>query len=224
MGDKHSSMPILLHQHIDPEGELGIWQITEEEAWFRDRLFLYPPELRQLAGIKGRKRVEWLGVRHLVHHMSGREERGAFIKDEHGKPHLEHSEWHISISHSGELAAAIAGPKSVGIDIQRLVGKIERIAHRFMRPEELACLDEEQRLEHIHLFWGAKEALYKAYGRRQLHFSDNILIHPFELDWEKGTFTGEVINEDYHLTYELHYRMIASFVLVYAIEQEDNQL
>jgi phosphopantetheinyl transferase len=210
---------ILLHQHIEPEGELGIWEITESEAWFRDRLYLYPPELRQLGRIKGRKRVEWLGVRHLVHHMSGREERGAFVKDEHGKPHLEHSYWQISISHSSNLAAAIAGPTSVGIDIQRLVGKIERIAHRFMRPEELESLSREQRLEHIHLYWGAKEALYKAYGRRQLHFKDHILIEPFQLDWDKGTFKGEVIKDDHYSSYLLHYRMISSFVLVYAIEQ-----
>lgn len=211
-------MPIHLHQHIEPEGELGIWQITESEAWFRDNLYLYPAELRQLAGIKGRRRVEWLAVRHLVHHMSGREERGAFVKDEHGKPHLENSHWQISISHSGELAAAIAGPTSVGVDIQRLVGNIERTAHRFMRDDEMACLDQDQRLEHIHLFWGAKECLYKAYGRRQLHFKDNLIIHPFVLNWDEGTFTGEVIKDGHHLCYRLHYRMIASFVLVYAVE------
>ncbi|MEZ4994339.1 MAG: 4'-phosphopantetheinyl transferase superfamily protein [Saprospiraceae bacterium] len=216
-------MPILIHQHLEPEGELGIWQITETEAWFRDRLYLYPPELRQLGGIKGRRRVEWLGVRHLVHHMSGREQRGAFVKDEYGKPHLEHSLWQISISHSGELAAAIAAPTSVGIDIQRLVGKIGRIAHRFMRPEEMECLSQYERIEHIHLFWGAKEALYKAYGRRQLHFQDNILIQPFELDWSKGVFYGEVIKDDHYSRYELRYRMIGPFVLVYAIEQTNAQ-
>lgn len=212
-------MPILIHEHLEPEGELGIWQITESEAWFRDRLYLYPPELRQLGKIKGRRRVEWLSVRHLVHHMSGREERGAFVKDEFGKPHLEHSLWQISVSHSGELAAAIAGPHLVGIDIQRVVQNIERTSHRFMRPEELECISTVQPTEHIHVFWGAKESLYKAYGRRQLHFKDNLIIHPFELDWDKGIFYGEVIKDDHHSYYTLHYRMVGSFVLVYGLEE-----
>lgn len=211
-------MPLLLHEHIVPEGELGVWHITETEAWFRDRLYLYPAELRQLSRIKGRRRAHWLGVRHLVHHMSGREQRGAFIKDEFGKPHLEHADWYISISHSGDLAAAIAAPMTVGIDIQRLVGKIERIAHRFMRPEERESLSPQQRLEHIHLYWGAKEALYKAYGRRQLDFLENIIIQPFELDWEHGYFFGEVCKDDYRSIYQLRYRMIEGCVLVYALE------
>ena len=117
------------------------------------------------------------------------------------------------------MAAAIAGPGLVGIDIQHIVSKIERIAHKYMRPEETQSLRPETRLEHLHIYWGAKEALYKAYGRRQLDFKANILVDPFELEFEKGIFYGKVIKDDYQAFFKLHYEMFNNHVLVYGIEK-----
>ena len=211
-------MPLIFHRTIDPEGEYGLWGVEETEPWFLERLALAVPEAAQFAGLKGRRRVEWLAARQLVHHMSGREKRGAFTKDEHGKPHLEHSPWHISISHSHHLAAAIAGPRPVGIDIQYIVGKIGRIAHRFMRPEELACLDQERRLEHMHVFWGAKEALYKAYGRRRLDFCSQILVDPFLFDPVRGHTGGHILQGDFRADYSVHYEQLEQYMLVWVVE------
>ncbi len=212
-------MPLFLQEQLKPEGELGLWRIEEPEAWFLRRLDLAPEESEQFSRIKGRRRVEWLAVRQLVHTMSGRESRGAFLKDEHGKPHLEGSPFEISISHSWNMAAAIAAPYSVGIDIQVLVPRIERLAHRYMRPEEIASLQGGNRIEQLHIYWGAKEALYKAYGRRALDFSTHIHVHPFIYRPEGGLFTGEVQKEEFHRFYELHYQMEGNYMLVYGLEQ-----
>ena len=78
-------MPLLIHKHLGTGLEIGIWQIAELEPWFMERLKLYPEEEKQLAQIKGRRRVEWLASRQLVHQMSGLKERSAFLKDEFGK-------------------------------------------------------------------------------------------------------------------------------------------
>ncbi len=215
-------MSLFLHQFIKPEGELGLWRITETEEWFRDRLLLYPAELRQLSNIKGRKRREWLAVRQLVHYMSGREQRGAFVKDEYGKPHLEGSDWQISISHSHQLAAAIAAPMTVGIDIQFLVAKIGRLAHKYMRPDELESLQSKTEIEHMHVYWGAKEALYKAYGRRELDFKTHIHVHPFEFNLENGTCQGQINKDEWVKDYDIHYRMVErEYMLVYVLERPD---
>ena len=88
----------------------------------------------------------------------------------------ENSLYEISISHSRELTSVMASPRLVGVDIQKLVGKIDRIASKFMTGVEMECLDEKYRLEHLHVFWGAKEALYKAYGRKQLDFRQHIFV------------------------------------------------
>ncbi|NRB50107.1 MAG: 4'-phosphopantetheinyl transferase superfamily protein [Saprospiraceae bacterium] len=211
-------MPLYLHEHLEPSGELGLWNIEEEEEWFLHKLLLSPMELRQLSRMKGRRRTEWLAVRQLVHTMSGREKRGAFVKDEFGKPHLENSNYHISISHSETLAAAIAGPVPVGIDIQKIVPKITRIAHKFLREEERAIIAPHNLIEHMHFYWGAKEALYKTYGRRELDFREHIFIEPFHLDAPEGEMRGRVTKGSFSANYQLKYRSLDGFVLVYAWE------
>lgn len=211
-------MPLFLHEDLEFGGELGLWQIDESENWFLSKVGLNEAEQAQFDQINGRKRIEWLSVRYLVHLMSGREKRGSFLKDEHGKPHLEASPFQISISHSHDFSAAIAAPKSVGIDIQFLVAKIERLAHKYMRSVEIESLEDESKVEHLHVYWGAKEALYKAYGRRQLDFCSHILIDPFPYNSEGGTFTGQVIKEGFGARYKLWYRLIGKYMLVYAVE------
>lgn len=209
-------MPLFLQKELQPQGKIGIWKITESEAYFQSKLELYPSEIDQLILLKGRRRLEWLASRYLLHLMSERETRGAVVKDEFGKPHLEHSAWHISMSHSHEMAAVIAAPILVGIDIQYLVPKIEVLASKFMRTEELASLHPESRMAHLHVYWGAKECLYKIYGRRELDFRSHILIHPFQLDFEKGLCTGDIVKEDIQLSCQIHYEPFGEFMLVWA--------
>ncbi len=211
-------MPLLFHRYLQPEGELGLWRIEETEDFFLDRLDLSSVEEAYIEKMKGHRKLEWLAGRWLLHQMSGRSFRGACLKDEFGKPHLEGSLFDISISHSREMASVMAAPRSVGVDIQKLVGKIERLAHKYMRPEELASLQAATRLEHLHVYWGAKECLYKAYGRRQLDFREHLKIDPFDYDLSKGTFTGRVEKGEYLSFFELYYERIEDFILVYALE------
>ena len=215
-------MPLLRHDKLsESAAELGIWNITEPELWFMEQLLLYPPELRQLGDIRGRRRVEWLAVRQLVHQMSGRDKRGAFVKDEYGKPHLDQSDWHISISHSHELAAAIASPHLCGIDIQFIVPKITRLAHKFLCPPEAASIRSETELDQLHFYWGAKEALYKAHGRRQLDFKDHIKVQPFLYSKPQGETIGEVLKDGEHLRFRIFYeRSEEGYMLVWAVSQD----
>lgn len=210
-------MPLKLYNKIAPEGEIGIWTIKESEEFFLSKLDLRKDELDRFSKMKGRRRVEWLGVRYLLHYMSGRKKRGAILKDEFGKPHLEGTKWHISISHTDGKAAAIASPKLVGIDIQKFVSRIDRIAHKFMRPVEFDCLNEEKRLEQLHLFWGAKEALYKAYGRKELDFKDHIFVEPFQYKKDKGQTRGRVVKGEFDETFTIYYDRLENFFLVWVI-------
>jgi phosphopantetheinyl transferase len=212
-------MPILKHKNLEPAGELGLWSIEEEEDWFLDHLALSEKEAAQLEQIKGHRRIEWLSARMLIHHMSGREQRGFFYKDEFGKPHLEASQFHISISHSRKIAAAIAAPHSVGIDIQQFVPKIDRLTHKFLNEEEIQNLDTKHRLWHLHVYWGAKEALYKAYGRRQLNFCEHILIDAFSFQAQGGIFQGRIQKNGQKQLFQLAYEFIENYALVYAVRK-----
>lgn len=212
-------MPLIEHRTLPTEGEIGLWQITEPEEWFQQQLSLKEEEEVQLAKIKGFRRVEWLAARQLVHEMSGRDKRGIFIKDKFGKPHLENAEWYISISHSNHLSAAIAGPNPVGIDIQKLVAKITRIIPRFMSDIEQESLQTESLIQHAHVYWGAKEALYKAYGRKELDLCRHIRVAPFTWQGPKGKAQALVEKEDYYQEFTVHYELrYTDFMLVWCEE------
>jgi len=212
-------MPIIYHKNLPKGGELGVWRIDESEEYFQGRLELFPSEVRQLSKIKGRLRLEWLASRWLLHTMSGRELRGACLKDEYGKPYLTDSDFEISISHSREVVAVMAAPYNIGVDIQKEVQKIERIEKKFVRPVEKNSLQAETRIPHLHVYWGAKEALYKAYGRKSLGFVRHIHVNPFEYNLAVGYTTAAIHKDEYHGYFELFYEKVAGFYLVYVIEQ-----
>ncbi|MBR9920747.1 MAG: 4'-phosphopantetheinyl transferase superfamily protein [Bacteroidetes bacterium] len=212
-------MPIVFHKHIRPEGEVGIWKITESETFFRNKLELSPEEEAQIEGMIGKRKIEWLAGRKLLHVLSGRETRGKILKDEFGKPHLENSDYQISISHSHELVAVSAAPEPIGVDVQYLVEKIGRIAHKFVRPEEMEAIDPITRLEHLHVIWGAKECLYKAYGRKKLDFREHLITDPFKYRPEGGILGGWTIKQSHQAYFEIHYEKHEDYMLVYAIER-----
>lgn len=211
-------MPMEFQQVLPSKIELGLWSVVEPEEWFLEQMNLSDKEDAFIAKIKGHRRLEWLAGRWAMHVLSGREKRGACLKDEFGKPFLENSEYDISISHSRDYIAVMAGPKTVGVDIQKMVSKITRLAPKFLRDIEMENLSEKA-FEEMHVYWGAKECLYKAYGRRQLDFRQHIAVEPFEFSAEGGELIGQVKKDDFDKKYDLKYRMIKDFILVYGMEQ-----
>lgn len=212
-------MALWHEKKLENDIHLGIWKIEEDEAFFLNRLTLAAPEMAEFSRIKGRRRLEWLASRYLVHWMLSDEpewDRIPLHKDDCGKPHLHGSPLHLSFSHSHEFVAVILATRSVGIDIQFFVPRIDRIAHKFMRPEELASLQDESRLAHLHFFWNAKEALFKAYGRKQLDWKMNILVEPFE--YQDFTLTkGLVTKDDFHQAYRLYFEKHDAYFLGYCL-------
>src|SRR5690606_19492789 len=88
-------MPLKLHYQDQDTNEYAIWQATEPAMYFRNQLQLHPAETEQLQSLNDRKQYEWLASRHLLHILSGRDIRGACLKDEFGKPYLQDSTHHI---------------------------------------------------------------------------------------------------------------------------------
>jgi len=86
-----------------------------------------------------------------------------------------------------------------------------------MNPKELNSLRENNHIEQLYVYWGAKEALYKLYGKRALHFKENLLIEPFEYKG-KGVINGCISIGKMKETYSLHYEKISDYMLVYVLE------
>lgn len=213
-------MAVILHEHLHEPGEWGLWHIIESEEWLMDNVALFPAEINHLMAIKGEgRRREFLAARMLLHYMSGRDNRGELIKDDTGKPHLRDSLFHVSISHTVNYAAAIAHPNPCGVDVQRIVPRIRRMAHKFVGAAEQAQLIPEHELLQLHLIWSAKEAMYKAFGRRELDFCRNLFVDFAGYSPDKMTATAFLQKDEIEMVFDLDFRRYEDFVLVACVEQ-----
>ena len=219
-------MPLWEERKLPDGSELGIWKIEEPEEFFLDRLTLAKVEEEELGRLRGQgRRLEWLASRYLVHDLLSDEpewDRIPLVKDEHGKPHLHGSPKHLSFSHSHQWVAVLLSEAPVGIDIQVFVAKIDRLSGKFLRPEELASLRPASRLEHLHFYWGAKEALYKSYGRRELDWREHLIVQPF--DFQKNTSSkGEICKGDFCETHSLFFEQHEAFFLVFSLQAANSR-
>lgn len=208
-------MPLL--KRIKTEtGEWGVWEINEEESWFLDNLVLYPSEKNELEKIKGKRRTEWLAARYLVHLLSDHSIREECLKDEFGKPYLQRESSYISMSHSHDRVAVILDQeKNVGIDIQKRVNKITRIKDKFVAEDEWRFLtDQWNELDFLHVIWGIKESLYKAFGRREIDFRKHLIIK----DLSTTASMAAVQKDDFISNYQAYHEIKEDYVLVYLIE------
>ena len=212
-------MPLIFHTDIQPQGQYGIWQTKESDEFFLSELDLYPEEIIELQELKSRKKSEWLSSRYLLHHLSGRILRGACLKDKFGKPYLAGSDHFISMSHTLDFTAVIAALNPVGIDIQYMVEKIQRISNKFVGDDEFLFIPEVDRNLYFHAIWGAKESMYKAYGKKELDFKNHMTVSPFVFDPDGFYFDGEIKKNDFIRKYRLFCSQTANIILVYASEQ-----
>ncbi len=213
-------MPFVLKKNYSTQTLVGVWQIEETEFFFQSALLLSNEEQLEIALRTPQKRVEWLATRYLLHLLLGTTERQACAKDEFGKPYLKNNpSLFISLSHSQDKVAVVVSTQCVGIDIQYFTPKIERIAPKFMRQEELKSLLPSTQTTHLLTYWGAKEALYKVYGKKELDFKKHILVAPFAFDLSLGQTKGIVSKFPFYQTYTIDYRLVEGFVLVVAVAE-----
>src|SRR5476651_390660 len=174
-------MAIAFRLQVDEDTEFALWKIEEEAESLYNQLQLNDAEKAYVESIgNGKRHLHWLGTRVLLRTMLNTSEYIDCQVDEHGKPYLVNVPYHISLSHSFDYAAVmISKTNPVGIDIEQVKEKVERIAHKFMRPEELAFISEQKKIEQLYVCWCAKEAVYKCYGQREVSFADNISLEPF---------------------------------------------
>ncbi len=204
----------LIKKEIFPNGTiLGIWRIEETVTYLLNIMDITAVSLVKIGKMNSHRKTEWLAARHLLQQLLG--ENVFCYSDKFGKPILKNSSQHISISHSRGLVTVIISDYSIGIDIQEITPKIERIAPKFMREIEMTSLNELKKLEHLHIYWGAKEALYKAYGKKELDFRKHILVEPFDY-LSKGKCFGSVEKADFKANFNIHFEEIENHFLVFA--------
>ena len=198
----------------DKDYTLAVWQITESENTLLTGLKLSAGEQEELEKIKAPvARTEWAACRKLLKEVL--HSREVFVvKDAFGKPSIENSKKHISISHTHGYAAAILSDHLCGVDVHKLETRIEKIAPKFISEEEWPSISENDKLKKIHLYWSAKEAMYKYYGKRQLDFRSHMKVSAFKLN-SSGKLVGRISKGDYKQDLIIEYLFEDDYLLAF---------
>ncbi|MGA0559219.1 4'-phosphopantetheinyl transferase family protein [Larkinella sp. VNQ87] len=181
-----------------------LWKIEESEDDLRARLTLTMPEQLELLEITHpAQRVEWLACRAAIQALvQPYWPYAGLYKDEYGKPHLIGLDAQVSISHTAGWAAAVLHhSKAVGIDIEPFRDQFVRVVPRVLSEDETRHAAGD--LRRLAVYWCAKEALYKLYGKRQLTFREHLHIEPFADG--AGLLTGHVRLPDDVRELTIHY-------------------
>jgi len=210
-------MAELLRKIVDEHTLYAIWQISESVDELRSAISLREGEeiLYQSFVAESRKK-QWLAYRLLIRNLLKPDDFPVEY-DQSGKPFLAGSDFHISVTHTEDLAAVIISHHArVGIDIEKIKPRIEKVRDKFLSQEESASVGKERELEQLTIAWCAKEALYKLYGRRNLDFREEIRLG---LPAEAGKkFTAEIRFGGKQDKYQLFSEKLDDFILVYLVD------
>lgn len=203
-------MPLIKMQTTGHQSAWALWFISEKEQEFISTT----EERPESTIINATKRLEWLAGRVLLQQVTeqfGLEYQGT-TKNEFGKPFLKNLPHHISLSHSFPyVAAQIDLHFEIGIDLEQPKSKLLNIAHRVLSPTEL--IDAGTDIVKHCVYWCAKETMYKAYGKKGLHFSDQLQVMPFEL-LRAGDLYGKIKANDRSRDLAMTYLIQPDYVLV----------
>ena len=195
-------MPLLRIVKRD-EATIGLWEMVDGEFdsytddYLRDAIGEAEKRYKSNA-----RRMEYICERALLKDMMNGRILNIF-HNEDGKPILNNG-LNISISHTrGYIAIILSETKNVGIDIEYVSDRVEKISSRFMREDESAD-DILSLLVH----WCAKETLYKLFSSEHLDFM-NIKVNIGE--------TVSATNLLNNITVPLYVESTSNYVLTYSM-------
>lgn len=206
-------MPLLIYQtNTHNTGRLLVWKASESTDVLMDLYSFKPEEREQFEKIKlEKRRREWLLTRILLHIAAP---NSVLYHAPSGKPMLKEGRW-ISVSHCGELAGLVICDHPVGLDIQGVDEKLERIAAKFCHPKELDRYRSHERpLDYLTIVWSIKEAIFKFFGE-QVTFAEDAISRPFAIG-------ADEIKADYHgvhgkMTFELQHIELRGYHVVMTV-------
>ena len=191
-----------------------IWKIEESISKLQEGIVLSENSTTRLNSMKSQLHQRgFLSIRHLLKEV-GYTDADLFY-DEFGKPHLKNGKY-ISITHSFTFSAIIVSDKfHVGIDIEKQREKILKIARKFTPFEEYKTIaNVDALISKLTIVWGAKESLYKIYGKKKLLFLHHIYIEDFKFADEKTT--GEIRYNGENTAYNISFLEFEGFTCVFA--------
>jgi len=172
-------VPVFYQHQINEYTRLGIWKIEETEEFFRRNV----PLQREVT--HPRKRLQHLAGRFLLQFLFPGFPYELIRIADTLKPYLPEEQYHFSISHCGDYAAAIVSTDhQVGIDIEVPTSRIHRVSAKFLNASEKKFVEGNVKpgagrwseTEFLCALWSSKEAIFKWYGKGGVDFSHHISL------------------------------------------------
>lgn len=175
--------------HFSTQGVFISFQKKESDVTFLEAT-LFQEERSELSQFKNEKRaIEFLNVRKL---RSNEGINSPIYYNESGKPYLASEiKLGFSISHSKNYCAIGYGEKELGIDIEEIDERIDRISSRFMNEEEEVLIGKD-RLLGLTRIWTLKEAMFKLNPRTGIDFKSELILKS-QVD---NSFMGEMLTDE----------------------------
>jgi phosphopantetheinyl transferase len=211
-------VPIFFQHQINETTRLGIWKIEETEEFFKGTV----PQHRQVT--HPHKRLQHLAGRFLLRYLFPDFPYELIRIADTRKPFLPGEQYHFSISHCGDFAAAIVSKdRRAGVDIEIPVEKILRIQDKFLSEEEKKIFNTQhsmlnsQLITHysslITLLWSAKESVFKWHGNGGVDFKQHIQLQKLHA----GIETIDCLFAKTSQPLSIHYRNFDHLVLAWVV-------
>ncbi len=207
-------MPLYKTVIINKNTKVLIWKIEESIDDLSCRFSLTEKSKKKLMNMKSEIHQKgFLSIRCLLE-LEGYSDQDLSY-DIFGKPHLRDGKF-ISITHSFMFSGIIISSEMpVGIDIEKRRDKILKIAHKFTPIEAYKSIANHDALvSKLTIVWGAKESLYKIYGKKKLLFLNHMFIEDFS--FETNHTTGKILYNGKTSDYKVFFLEIEDFTCVYA--------
>jgi phosphopantetheinyl transferase len=205
-------LPLFFQQNINANTRLAIWKIEETEAFFLAEVPV------QSTITHPAKRLQHLAGRYLLIHLFPDFPHHEIEIADTRKPFLPSEQYHFSISHCSNYAAAVVSKYfRVGVDVELVTPRVEKIRHKFLHAEEARFVNSRSatdQLTYLTVMWSAKEAMFKWYALGEIDFSEDLRLFPFLLG-KQGTIPAAFIKGTMQEALQLHYNLFDNLVLVY---------
>jgi 4'-phosphopantetheinyl transferase len=215
-------MALAYHREIDRDTSFAIWKIEESADELLAQLQLKEHELSYLDTLNnGKRNMHWLSTRVLLRRMMDTDNYIDCKVDSSGKPYLSNFPHHISLSHSYDYAAVmVSKSKAVGIDIELVKDKIDRIAHKFLDKNELEFIQDKNRIDQLYVTWCAKEAVYKLHGKKNISFLEHIKLKPFQYE-DGGSIFAMLNTGAQNKAFEVHYEKFDGYMIGFVADSNN---
>ncbi len=194
-------MALCFNRSLDNGIQILVWYLSETLNELEKQVQLNDDDAQSyvLINVPAKKR-EFLAGKYVLEKacdILGIEFLG-IEKDEHGKPHIKGREYEISLTHTDHYIGVVFSKDfPVGIDLESPREQILRVFPRLFSKDEVETVGMD--LEKATIYWSAKEALYKLYGKRSVDFRKHLLLTENNGELQGNIHIGET--NTYHNFY-----------------------